>query len=165
MLGGIAGLMFSHAFWRRLRQWTWKRSMSSWSRASQAKIQPKSVLPDPLAEGELRHLAGQVYSRLGYRLASKKEQGVYLHLINPKGQVELVACKLERDPLELHHIYSLDLEMKRIKAVRGFFWAPSGFTEECEEWVVNRPIVLVDRLEIRRWMDCSRSKGSRLLEN
>ena len=165
MLAGLAGLMFVGALWRRLRKWTWERTMSSWSRASRAKSNPTSALPNPLDESELRQLAIRIYSRLGYRLADRKVEGAYLHLINPEWQLELVAYKQQPDPLALHHVYSLDLEMNRIKAVRAFFWAPTGFTDECREWVVNRPIVLADHLEIERLIDCSQSKGLNLLEH
>jgi hypothetical protein len=165
MFAGLAGLLFISAFWRRLRQWTWHRAMTSWSRSSQAKTLPKFSLDGSMAEGELRQLAIQIYSRMGYRIRNRLEDGIYLHLINPEMNMELVTCNPGSEPVAFHHVYSLELEMKRTKAVRGFFWAPAGFTNECMEWVGNRSIVLADQLEIGRLVDCARAKGSRFLED
>lgn len=162
MLGGIVALGFVSAFWRRLRVWTWKKAMSSWDRSSRAKVTPRSAIPDGLDETGLRQLAIQTYTRMGYRVPSK--EGAYLRLINPDKRIELIACNAQPEPLALPHVYSLDLEMKRIKARRAFFWAPAGFTSETIEWVKHRPIVLADGQEIGRLVDCARSKGSRLLE-
>ena len=116
-------------------------------------------------ETELRKLACQMFSRMGYRIANRPDDGVYLTLINPDGKLELVICKQQSEPIELHHIYSLELEMKRLKAVCGFFWAPEGFTNESVDWVKHRSIVLADRFEIGRFVDCAQVKGSSLLES
>jgi hypothetical protein len=164
MLGGLMALMFVSAFWIRLRRWTWQRAMASWQRRYQMGGTPKSVLPDHLTESKLRYLAIQTYSRIGYRLANRREGEIYLRLINPEGQIELVACNQQSGSVALHQVYPLELEMKRVKAVRGFFWAPGGFTDESIAWVVHKPIVLADRVEIRRLIDCAQTKGSRLLE-
>lgn len=150
---------------RRLRRWTWQRAMASWNRSSRTATPPKFSLPDPLAEPELRQLAIQMYSRMGYRIANRPNEGMYLTLINPDGKLELVACRHQPTLLELHHIYSLELEMKRLKAVCGFFWAPEGFANEAVDWVKHRSIVLADRFEIGRFVDCARAKGSHLLES
>ncbi|HSL42144.1 MAG TPA: restriction endonuclease [Anaerolineales bacterium] len=165
ILGCLAAMLFIGAFRRRLRKWTWERAMSSWRRNSRAKITPKFALPQQLVEDELSQLAIRAFSRMGYRQANRKDTEAYLHLISPDGMIELVVCSQQPDPVALHHVYSLHLEMKRTKAVRGYFWAPAGFTDDCREWTVNRSIVLADQLEIGRLIDCAESKGSRLLEN
>ena len=164
MFACLAGFVFVSAFWRQLRQSTWQRAMSSWNRSSQIKSAPKFVLSAQLPERELRQLAVQSYSRMGYRVLNKLEDGVYLQLINPERKLELVACKQGPEPVALHHVYSLDLEMKRTKAVHAFFWAPAGFTDECAGWVTYRDIILADQNEIGRLVDCAQAKGSRLLE-
>jgi hypothetical protein len=117
-----------------------------------------------MAENELRQLAIQIYSRLGYRVPNQDEVGIYLHLINPDRQTEVITCKQASEPVALHHLHSLELEMKRVKAIRAFFWAPAGFTSECSEWAANRLIVLADGSEIGRLIDCAQAKGSRFLE-
>jgi hypothetical protein len=110
-------------------------------------------------------LAIQVFSRIGYRLAVRPGGDAYLTLINPEGRLELVACNSQPEPVALHHVYSLDLEMRRTKAARGFFWAPAGFTDECTDWAGRRSIVLADRIEIGRLVDCAHVKGSSFLES
>lgn len=161
----LAALMLVSAFWTRLRTWTWHRAMAGWHRKYQAGNTPKFVLPESLREDELRQLAVRTYSRIGYRQSARDQEGTYLHLLNPDGQIELVACKQQSDPIALHQVYPLELEMKRTKAVRAFFWAPAGFTEECIDWVTQRSIILADRIEIGRLVDWAQAKGSRLLEH
>ena len=165
MIGCLAALMLVSAFWIRLRKWTWQRAMAGWHRKYQAGNTPKFVLPDSLRESELRQLAIRTYSRIGYRLSKRDQAGVYLHLLNPDGQIELVACQQQADSIALHQVYPLELEMKRTKAVRGFFWAPAGFTDECIDWVTHRSIVLANGMEIGRLVDWAEAKGSRLLEH
>lgn len=164
MIGGLAVLMLVHVLWGRLRRWTWQRAMTGWHRRYQVGSTPKYVLPDQLAEPELRQLAIRTYAQIGYRLARREDTDLYLHLINPDGRIELVACKQQSEPVELHQVYPLELEMKRLKAVRAFFWAPAGFTDESINWVIHRSIVLADRIEIGRLVDCADTKGLRLLE-
>ncbi len=164
MVASLAGLLFVSALWRRLRHWTWQRAMTSWDRSSQAKSAPKYALPGDVTEPELRRLAIRSYSRMGYRVLNKLEAELYLQLVNPERGTELVACQHGSEPVALHHVYSLELEMRRLKAVRAYFWAPAGFTAECLEWAAPRPIVLADLLEIGRFVDCAQARGSRLLE-
>jgi hypothetical protein len=164
MLGSLALLTFATIVWRSLRRWTWQRAMASWRRKFQVEIRPKFILPDRLTEQELRQLAVRTYSRIGYYPADQAADEIYLRLINPDGKIELLACRLQPEPIALHQVYPLELEMKRTKAVRGFFWAPAGFTDDSIDWVAHRSIVLADRVEIGRLVDCAQTKGLRLLE-
>jgi len=93
-----------------------------------------------------------------------RDKAGYIQLINPRGEIELIACRQQQDLLELHYVYSLQLEMKRTKAVRGYYWAPAGFTSETMKWAIHKSIVLADQYEIGRLVDCARAKGSRFLE-
>jgi len=164
LIGCFAGLLFLGAFRKWLRKRIWGRAMVRWNETSQAKNTPKFVMMDDISENELRVLAMRIYSRMGYRIPYREEEEGYLQLINPEGNIELIACKQQRDLIKLHHVYSLELEMKRTKAVRGFFWAPAGFTSEATDWVVHRPIILTDRHEIGRLVDCAYANGSHFLE-
>jgi hypothetical protein len=165
ILAGMLALVSVSAFWKRLRRWSWQRSMVSWERASRAGRTPKFVLANGVQENELRRLAIQTYSRMGYFISDDGKADVYLKLINPDGRVELVACQKLAEPAKLHHVYSLQLEMKRMKAVRAFFWSPGGFTGEAIQWAMPRQIVLADPLEIGRLVDCAALKGSAVLEH
>jgi len=164
ILGCFACLILMSAFRKRLRKRVWLRVMAAWNESSRARLTTNFVLTNGLAEEDLRRLAVQVYSRMGYRIARRQVEDKVLRLINPDNEFELVACKQQADLLELYHVYSLHLEMKRTKAVRGYFWAPAGFTSETTNWVVRKSIVLADQNEIGRLVDCSHAKGSRFLE-
>lgn len=160
----MMALMFLGAFWRHLRKWTWQRSMVSWERASSVGNTPKFVMSDGIKEEGLWRLVIRTYSRMGYLVSHKGKVDLYLKLINPDGRVELVACHKQPEPVKLHHVYSLHLEMKRMKAVRTFYWSPCGFTSEAIQWAMHRQIVLADPLEIGRLVDCASTRGSGVLE-
>ncbi|HJR81507.1 MAG TPA: restriction endonuclease [Anaerolineales bacterium] len=162
-IGCFGGLLFLSTFRRWWRRRIWLRAMSAWKESSQAALVPNFVLTNHLDEEDLKQLAVQIYIRLGYRI-TRGSDGLSLKLINPDGGIELVACKQQPDLIKLHHVYSLELEMKRVKAVRGFFWAPEGFTSDAREWAVHRSIVLADGPEIGRLVDCAHAQGSRFLE-
>lgn len=164
IIGCFAGLMFLSAFRKRLRKRIWLRAMSAWNESSQARNAPNFNKANHLSEAGLRHLAVHIYSQMGYRISNRENEEGYLQLINPDRRIELIACKQQTDLIELHHVNSLQLEMKRTKAVRGFFWAPAGFTSEAINWVIHRPIVLADQHEIGRLVDCAHAKGSHFLE-
>jgi hypothetical protein len=160
----FTSLISVSAFRKWLRKRVWLRAMAAWDESSRAMLRPNYVMVNRMGEVELRHLAIQVFSRMGYRIVRSEEDAKLLRLINPNEKFELFACQQGPDLLELHHVYSLYLEMKRTKAVRGYFWAPAGFTRESIHWAVHRSIVLADRYEIGRLVDCSHTKGLRFLE-
>lgn len=164
VLTGMMALVFVSTFWKRLRRWTWQRSMVSWERASWAGHTPRFVLADGVQETELRRLVFHTYSRMGYLISAERNTDLYLKLINPDGRVELVVCQKQPEPVKLHHVYSLQLEMKRTKAVRAFYWSPCGFTSEAIQWAMTRQIILADPLEIGRLVDCASARGSGMLE-
>lgn len=149
IIGGYMGLVLISAFWKRLRKRTWQKAMAAWKQSSQNEVTLEFDMTTPPSEKELKQLAIHIYSRMGYRIPDREVKD-YLPLLNPDGKVELLVCKHQANPIELHHVYSLELEMKRVKAVRGFIWASVGFTDETFAWVVHRPILLVDRREIAR---------------
>lgn len=165
IIGCLSGLAFLSPFKRWLRKRTWRRAMTAWSESSQAGHTPKFDIPRHFSADGLRQLAIQIYSQMGYRISRRQEVEEYLQLIDPEGKIELLVCKQQPDLIELHHVYSLELEMKRTKAIRSFFWAPAGFTSETIDWVMHKSIVLADRHEIGRLVDCAQAKGSRFLES
>lgn len=163
VIGGLFGLMLVAGLRRLLRRWIWLRVMDVWRESSRHGNTPNYDMSDNLSEDELRALGIQIYSRIGYRIPNCEGKD-YLQLINPDGKIELLACKRQVSPIPLYHVYSLELEMKRTKAVQGFFWSPSGFSSESIDWAQHRNIILADKGEIGRLIQCARAKGSRLLE-
>lgn len=164
ILACFACLILLSTYRKWLRRRVWLRVMAAWKESSRTGVAPHFVRANLLSEDELRRLATQVYSRMGYRIVRREDTTKLLHLINPNDEYEIMACKQQPDVLELHQVYSFHLEMKRAKAVRGYFWAPGGFTSEAINWVAHRSIVLADWLEIGRLVDCDHAQGSRFLE-
>jgi len=160
----FAGLMSTNALWKWLRKRTWHRAMLAWTENSQANTTPKYSLACQLSEGGLRHLAIQIYSRIGYTIVNRDRVEEYIRLVNPEGRLELVTYKQLPNPAEIPNLHSLHLEMKKVEAVRGFFLSPGGFTSEAIHWAKQKPIVLADQNEIGRLVDCADENGSSLLE-
>lgn len=160
----FTGFIYISSFKKWLRRKIWLKAMAFWEESYTASAIPNFDSAGLLSEVELKRLAIQVYSRMGYLVISPSNEDEHLKLINPEGKIELVVCKRTPNLIAIHHIHSLQLSLKLTKAVRGFFWAPSGFTRDAIQWAVHRPIVLADGNEIGRLVDCANAKGSWLLE-
>ncbi len=160
----FVGLIYAGSFRKWLRRKTWEKAIPAWLESSRSACTPQFENAGRLSGIELKHLAIQVYSRMGYRVINAGKEDESIKLINPDGKFELVACKQQPDPIATHQVHSLQLELKLTKAVRGFFWAPAGFTREAMQWASHKPIVLADGHEIGRLVDCAHAKGSWLLE-
>jgi hypothetical protein len=106
----------------------------------------------------------QIYSRMGYIIIDREGEDDYIRMVNPEGMIEIVACQQMAAPAEIRNIHRLQQEMNKAKAVRGYFWSQKGFTSEAAHWSRHRPIILADRDEIGRLVECAREKGSSLLE-
>ncbi|MBN1668747.1 MAG: hypothetical protein JW862_16755 [Anaerolineales bacterium] len=156
MIGGFASLMLVVKLKKRLRKQKWLSAVLSWSENSRAGVAPRFILPGNLSEQGLQQLAIRVFFQIGYRNFNVEGNSSYIRMVNPQGELELLACKQQSEVLDLHYVYSMQLEIKRVKAKRGFFLAPAGFTDETSHWVANRSIVLADRDGIRRLVDCAR---------
>lgn len=165
ILGCFVCLILLSAYRKWLRRRVWLKAMVAWQESSRAGIAPNFAQANHLTEDELRSLAIRIYSRMGYRIAPGGGETRLLRLLNPDDEYELMTCIQQQDILELHYVYSFYLEMKRAKAVRGYFWAPAGFTSEAMKWVAHRSIVLADQIEIGRLVDCGHAQGSRFLEH
>jgi len=160
----VIGLFGIHLFWKWLRRRTRERVLSAWQASIQSELPSNVDVAHYLSEGTLRILAMQLFGRIGYGVLNKEDDEGYVRLMNPDGHLELVACKQQADPLEIEHLHELDLELKRTKAVQGFFWAPGGFSEEATHWTKQQPIILADRYGIGHLIDCVLAHHSTLLE-
>ena len=108
-------------------------------------------------------MAIQLFAQIGYGILNKDEDEGYVRLLSPEGELELVVCKRQASPIEIQPIYEFHLDLKRAGAARGFFWATSGFTPEAPYWVRQKPILLADRYDIGRLIDCVQARRSRFL--
>jgi hypothetical protein len=159
--GGLAGVKI---FWKWLRRRIWQEALSAWEESTRTAKTPSIDAVHYLSEGALRTLAMQVYSRIGYGILNRDDEEGWVRMLNPVGQLELVACKQQDKPVGIGDIHELHLEVKRVEAVKGFFWAPGGFASEAMYWKGQRPIVLADRFDIGRLIDCVLAQGSNILD-
>lgn len=166
LLTSFASLIFVRFLWKWLHKRTSRRVLSIWQESLKSQNSPTIDVAHYLSEGALRILAMQLFSRMGYGILNRddeKDQG-YVRMVNPDGQLELVACKQQADPVEIRPIYEFHLDLKRAGAVQGYYWAAGGFTSEAQYWVREKPILLADRYGIGHLIDCVQTHRSRFLD-
>jgi hypothetical protein len=148
-------VMFLGRIRRSVRRYVWLRAMNAWVKSTQEGKVPEFDFALHLSEGGLKHLAIQTYSRMGYDVFDPDgdDDQTWVRLMNPEGRIELVYCKQCREPLGSSHVNEMQLALKHENAVRGYIWAPGGFSNEAVHWVKNRPIVLADNHGIGRYVE------------
>lgn len=143
--------------WLRLR--LWRRAMAAWKKSSCEDETPEFDLALHLSDGGLMHLAVQIYSRMGYDVFEPEEDGdqhLWVRMVNPEGKIELVYCKQCPELLGVRQVTLMQKAMRRENAIKGFIWAPSGFSDQAIQWVKNRPIILADNHGIGRFVESVR---------
>ena len=152
MLG--VGLAFAFLIYRkRQREALWRLAMAAWQNNGQSNlaIQKRSALY--LSDIELERLAAQVYKKMGYNVqhvGQMGDHGIDVLLINPSNQKEIVQCKQWSKPVGEPVLRDLYGAMTHDQAIRGWLWAPRGFSGPARAWAKGKPIVLVDDAEINR---------------
>jgi len=153
MTAGLA-IVFAFLIYRKqAREKIWRLAMAGWQNNGQASttIQKQSALY--LSDIELEKLAAQVYKRMGYQVqhvGQMGDHGIDVLLINPSNQKEIVQCKQWSKPVGEPVLRDLYGAMMHDRAVRGWLWAPRGFSGPAKAWAKGKPIVLVDDAEINR---------------
>jgi HJR/Mrr/RecB family endonuclease len=165
ILGILIGLTFTSAiglvitlvlYRKRRKAQAWHKAMASWKQSIKDGKTPNYEDANHLTPYELEKFAAQVFAKMGYRVAHTGhtgDHGVDVKLINPQGQVEIVQCKQWNKPVGEKDIRDLRGAMADEGAVRGFFWAPGGFTEPAIRWAKGKPIALADNREIGRLVE------------
>jgi HJR/Mrr/RecB family endonuclease len=152
-MSGI-GLVFAFLIYRkREREKTWQLAMAGWKNNGQAhtSIQKQSALY--LSDLELEKLAARVYQKMGYKVrhvGQMGDHGIDVLLINPNNQKEIVQCKQWNKPVGEPALRDLYGAMMHDQAIRGWLWAPRGFSGPARAWAKGKSIVLVDDAEIDR---------------
>lgn len=154
VLMAIIGIVFAFLIYRkRERDKIWRLAMAGWQSGSQKKVtQPKQTATH-LSDLELEKLAEQVYKKLGYRVqhvGQTGDHGIDVLLVNPSNQKEIVQCKQWSKPVGEAALRDLYGAMMHDSAIRGWIWAPRGFSGPARAWARGKPIVLVDDAEINR---------------
>jgi hypothetical protein len=148
------GTLFAFLIYRhRQRETLWRLAMTGWQNRSRTEeiIHQHSALH--LSDVELEKLAAQVYKKMGYKVqhvGQTGDHGIDVLLINPNNQKEIVQCKQWGKPVGEATLRDLYGAMMHDNAVRGWVWAPRGFTGPAKAWAKGKSIVLVDNAEIDR---------------
>ncbi len=148
------GVVFAFVIYRRReRDKTWRLAMAGWQNGSRREENRPGQSVRHLSDLELEKLAEQVYRKLGYtvqHVGQTGDHGVDVLLINPNHQKEIVQCKQWNKPVGEAALRDLYGAMMHDQAVRGWIWAPRGFSGPARAWAKGKPIVLVDDAEINR---------------
>jgi restriction system protein len=153
ILSGLGALGMLAIYRKRQRAAIWRRAMATWKQSSRSNAPATQTSVYLLSPYELEKFAAHVYNRMGYRVTHtgrSGDHGVDLRLVNPRGQIEIVQCKQWSKPVGEPEVRNLVGAMVHEKAVRGFLWAPLGFTLEAQRWAKGKPLVLADEREIGR---------------
>lgn len=148
------GMLFAFLMYRRReREKLWRLAMASWQNRGRAGAIAQKHSAMSLSDIELEKLAAQVYKKMGYQVqhvGQMGDHGIDVLLINPNNQKELVQCKQWSKPVGEPVLRDLYGAMMHDRAVRGWLWAPRGFTGPAKAWAQGKSIVLVDDTEINR---------------
>ena len=148
------GIMFAFLIYRkREREKIWKLAMAGWQNNGHANSTIKKQSALYLSDLELEKLAAQVYKKMGYKVqhvGQMGDHGIDVLLINPNNQKEIVQCKQWSKPVGEPVLRDLYGAMMHDQAVRGWLWAPKGFSGPAKAWSKGKSIVLVDDAEITR---------------
>ena len=156
LMTGIGGVFAFLIYRKRERESTWLRAMAGWHNRSQGVEASQKRSAMQLSDLELEKLAEQVYKKLGYRVqhvGQTGDHGIDVLLINPNNQKEIVQCKQWGKPVGEAALRDLYGAMMHDNAIRGWIWAPRGFSGPAKTWAKGKPIVLVDDAEIHRLME------------
>lgn len=150
---GIAAVFAFLIYRNRERARIWRLAMTGWQNGSRGEeYQPKQSAMH-LSDLELEKLAEHAYRKLGYRVqhvGQTGDHGIDVLLINPNNQKEIVQCKQWSKPVGEAALRDLYGAMMHGQAVRGWIWAPRGFSGPAKAWAQGKPIALVDDAEINR---------------
>ena len=152
----MAGVGLASAFLiyrHREREKLWRLAMAGWQNNGRAHAIAQRHSAIYLSDLELEKLAAQVYKRMGYQVqhvGQTGDHGIDVLLINPNNQKEIVQCKQWSKPVGEATLRDLYGAMMHDQAVRGWIWAPRGFSGPAKAWAKGKPIVLIDDMEINR---------------
>ncbi len=148
------GVVFAFVIYRkRERDRIWRLAMAGWQNGSRSGVVIPKQSAMQLSDLELEKLAEQVYKKLGYavqHVGQTGDHGIDVLLINPNNQKEIVQCKQWSKPVGEAALRDLYGAMMHDNAIRGWIWAPRGFSGPAKAWARGKPIVLVDDAEINR---------------
>jgi restriction system protein len=150
---GISVVFAFLIYRKRERDKIWRLTMAGWQNGWRREENGPKNSALHLSDLELEKLAEQVYKKMGYQVqhvGQTGDHGIDVLLINPNNQKEIVQCKQWSKPVGEAALRDLYGAMMHDQAVRGWLWAPRGFSGPAKAWAKGKPIVLVDDMEINR---------------
>lgn len=150
---GIGAALAFFLYRKREQDRIWRMAMAGWQNGSRNETTHPTRSAMHLSDLELEKLAEQVYRKLGYsvrHVGQTGDHGIDVLLVNPNQQKEIVQCKQWSKPVGEAALRDLYGAMMHGQAVRGWIWAPRGFSGPAKAWAQGKPIVLVDEAEITR---------------
>jgi hypothetical protein len=152
----VIGAVFAFVIYRKREQdKIWRLAMAGWQNRSRRDEHRPRQSATHLSDLELEKLAEQVYKKMGYtvkHVGQTGDHGIDVLLTNPNNQKEIVQCKQWSKPVGEAALRDLYGAMMHDQAIRGWIWAPRGFSGPAKSWAQGKPIVLVDDAEINRLM-------------
>jgi hypothetical protein len=153
LMMGIGAVFAFLIYRKRERDRIWRLAMAGWQNGSRVEQNYPKQSAIHLSDLELEKLAEQVYKKLGYsvqHVGQTGDHGIDVLLTNPNNQKEIVQCKQWSKPVGEAALRDLYGAMMHDNAIRGWIWAPRGFSGPAKAWASGKPIVLVDDAEINR---------------
>ena len=153
LMVGIGAVFAFFIYRHREREKIWRLAMTGWQNRSRSEELAHKHSALHLSDIELEKLAAQVYKKMGYQVqhvGQMGDHGIDVLLINPNKQKEIVQCKQWSKPVGEPVLRDLYGAMMHDQAVRGWLWAPRGFSGPAKAWAKGKSIVLVDDAEINR---------------
>ena len=153
LIVGVAFIVVLLRYRNQRRRIAWERAMRTWNESSKGGNKPLFQTAKDLSPDGLEKFAAQTFRKMGYSVVhtgQSGDHGVDVHLTNPNNQIELVQCKQWNKPVGEPEVRDLMGAMMHENAVRGYIWAPGGFSDSARRWAKGKPIVLADNDEIGR---------------
>jgi len=147
VIAAIGMVVMLSIYIKRERASAWHHAMAGWQNDAQGNAIAQRQSAIAMSDVELEQFAAQVYKKMGYRaqrVGEDGDHGVDVMLINPKSQKEIVQCKQWNKQVGEPVIRDLFGAMMHEGAVRGWLWAPRGFSSPARAWAKGKPIELID---------------------
>jgi hypothetical protein len=112
-----------------------------------------------MSPSEFEEVVVEVFRHRGWSAevaGSSGEQGVDINL-RREGEFALAQCKHYYSPIGPSMLNNFHSAMTRSEASRGFFVTTSTFSPSARDWVGDKPIELVDRPVLERWINESQA--------
>lgn len=158
VVAGTGAVVMLKVYQKRERADAWRRAMTGWQNSEQINtiVQRQSAIY--MSDVELERFAANVYKKMGYKVqhvGAMGDHGVDVLMVNPKNQKEIVQCKQWNKPVGEPAVRDLFGAMMHEKAIRGWLWAPRGFSESARKWAKGKSIELVDDKKINYLIELS----------